>query len=305
MTEKKTAANKRNALKSTGPRTSEGKKRASMNALKHGLRAVSLAVPFLENPEDWRVHHELVVRDLAPVGYLETIFAERIAALLWRLGRVVRYETEVVSLAMTEGEAVSLHTPTLQDLKNFLETAEEKGETLARVRGLKGKAHVSGEDAALVLDAVADALGVDLYPEDGEPLEVSIPGVPEEEVWEDFDGWTRDKVEAGVRAIHAHRTDAYPLTVDPWALALGRASSAKTVALLQYQSEEDRVDRNRRRALLPSEKTLDKVSRYETTLERSLFRTLHELQRLQDARSGRPVLPPVALDVDVVVSEAS
>ena len=73
MTEKKAAANRRNALKSTGPKTTEGKKRASMNALKHGLRSASLAIPHLENPEDWETHRALVVRDLAPVGYLETI----------------------------------------------------------------------------------------------------------------------------------------------------------------------------------------------------------------------------------------
>ena len=229
-TAKKAAANRRNALKSTGPKTTKGKKRASMNALKHGLRSASMAVPCLENPEDWEAHRTLVVRDLAPMGYLETVLSERIAALLWRLGRVVRYETEVVSIAMTEGEAVSLHEPTLQDLRKRLENVEEDAKTLARVRDLKGKARVSGEDAALVLDTVAAALNVDLYPEDSEPLEVSIPGVPEGEVWEDFDGWTRDKVEAGVRAIQAHGTDTCPLTVGAWSLVLAtahRSSSAR------------------------------------------------------------------------------
>jgi hypothetical protein len=43
-----------------------------------------------------------------------------------------------------------------------------------------------------------------------------------------------------------------------------------------------------------------KLSRYETTLERSLFKALHELQRLQAARgAGGNVSPPVAVDVDV------
>ena len=43
-----------------------------------------------------------------------------------------------------------------------------------------------------------------------------------------------------------------------------------------------------------------KLSRYETTIERSLFKALHELQRLQAARgAGGNVAPPMAVDVDV------
>jgi len=46
MTKKRLAANRRNALKSTGPKTLEGKAVASMIALKYGLRSSSLAVPW-------------------------------------------------------------------------------------------------------------------------------------------------------------------------------------------------------------------------------------------------------------------
>jgi hypothetical protein len=43
-----------------------------------------------------------------------------------------------------------------------------------------------------------------------------------------------------------------------------------------------------------------KLSRYESTIERSLFKALHELQRLQAARgTGGNVSPPVAVDVEV------
>jgi hypothetical protein len=46
--------------------------------------------------------------------------------------------------------------------------------------------------------------------------------------------------------------------------------------------------------------SLSKLSRYETTLERSLHRTLHELQRLQSRRQGKEIPAPLALDVDVI-----
>jgi hypothetical protein len=49
-----------------------------------------------------------------------------------------------------------------------------------------------------------------------------------------------------------------------------------------------------------------KLSRYETTIERGLFKALHELQRLQAARHAEAnVLPPPAVDVDVNVSGVS
>ena len=43
-----------------------------------------------------------------------------------------------------------------------------------------------------------------------------------------------------------------------------------------------------------------KLSRYETAIERSLYKAVHELQRLQAARHTEGTVPPsVALDVDV------
>lgn len=42
-----------------------------------------------------------------------------------------------------------------------------------------------------------------------------------------------------------------------------------------------------------------KLSRYETAIERSLYKALHELQRLQAARNGGEVPLPVAVDVDL------
>jgi|ERR1035437_404363 hypothetical protein len=43
----------------------------------------------------------------------------------------------------------------------------------------------------------------------------------------------------------------------------------------------------------------DLFFRYETMLDKSIYKALHELQRLQSARNGEKVPPPIALDVDV------
>ena len=45
--------------------------------------------------------------------------------------------------------------------------------------------------------------------------------------------------------------------------------------------------------------SLPVLSRYETTIERGLYKALHELQRLQATRSGVLVPPPAVVDVDL------
>ena len=46
------------------------------------------------------------------------------------------------------------------------------------------------------------------------------------------------------------------------------------------------------------------LSRYEGAIERSLYRALHELERLQAARRGSPVALPMVVDVDVAVGSS-
>ena len=62
------------------------------------------------------------------------------------------------------------------------------------------------------------------------------------------------------------------------------------------QVEQD-LERMCRERLLPDEKTLEKVARYEAHLSRLMFKALHELEALQVRRSGGSA-PLARLDVD-------
>lgn len=75
-----------------GPKTPEGKSRVRLNPLRHGLCATTPVIPGVERVEDWEAHRAGVLENLAPVGHLETVLAERVALLLWRLNRVAAYE---------------------------------------------------------------------------------------------------------------------------------------------------------------------------------------------------------------------
>ena len=88
--------NRNNARRSTGPRTRGGKAAVAANGIRHGMRFRSdvPAIPSWESVDEWVAHRDAIGASLAPVGALETALADRVAGILWRLGRVVRYETE-------------------------------------------------------------------------------------------------------------------------------------------------------------------------------------------------------------------
>lgn len=75
-----------------GPKTSQGKARVRLNAVRHGLCATVPVIPGVERLEEWEAHRAAIFESLAPVGHLETVLGERVAQLLWRLNRVAAYE---------------------------------------------------------------------------------------------------------------------------------------------------------------------------------------------------------------------
>jgi hypothetical protein len=84
--DKQTQANRRNALKSTGPTTPEGKAAASQNALTHGLLSREVLLP----GEDGAA-----LVELRPAGELEGLLVERVIAAAWRLRRLGRVEAGI------------------------------------------------------------------------------------------------------------------------------------------------------------------------------------------------------------------
>ena len=93
--EARVAANRRNAAKSTGPRTTEGKAVVAQNAVKHGLWARQ-AVLRNEDPQEFELHRSRMLRKLAPDGPEEEAMAERIVGLWWRLKRAERMQDEAL-----------------------------------------------------------------------------------------------------------------------------------------------------------------------------------------------------------------
>ena len=87
----KLRANRRNARKSTGPRTAAGRAVACRNATTHGLFCASLLLPG-EDAQDFHTLRESLLRALKPQDAMELALVDRLVCDQWRLNRVQRAE---------------------------------------------------------------------------------------------------------------------------------------------------------------------------------------------------------------------
>jgi hypothetical protein len=85
-------ANRRNALKSTGPRTEAGKEISRRNAVRHGLTAETI-ITALEDAEDYRAFEAAITADYDAQSTVERELVLRLACILWRLRRATTMET--------------------------------------------------------------------------------------------------------------------------------------------------------------------------------------------------------------------
>jgi len=136
-------ANRLNAQKSTGPRTAEGKERASRNAIQHGLLAREAVIQG-EDPEEFEVYREGMLQELAPAGVVETMLAERVVGLSWRLRRAERLQNAAFT-ALDDGEPEPL-----------LEARHEEWKQIKGSEWDRGVAGVVDEDATLGQVVVED-----------------------------------------------------------------------------------------------------------------------------------------------------
>jgi hypothetical protein len=295
-----------------GPKTEAGKEVVRWNATRHGIRSPAPVVPGLEKPEDWEEYRDGMLEDLAPLGSLELALAERVTLLSWRLHRVTRYETETIALSQERvvedlrdrrssgfGYGYSSRGPAhLDDALAAPKKARRTERLLKKFADYPDEKKLPGPGADAVLWAVAERVE-----EETDLEELELPGVPE---WaglygdtSEWDGWSVGLV----RECLAMMASADDENLEE--LMEGAREKAR-LDVISAKQEAERVEielsNMRRERLLPDEKTLEKVSRYEAHLSRLMFKALHELEALQ-VRSSGGAAPLARLDVDGLPQE--
>jgi hypothetical protein len=86
-----------NAQKSTGPRTPEGKQKASLNALRHGLTSQFAVIPG-EDHELYQIHLQAFLDDYDPQSVSELHLVRSLADLAWRIDRTASMEANLLRL---------------------------------------------------------------------------------------------------------------------------------------------------------------------------------------------------------------
>ncbi len=319
VSERRIQANRRNALRSTGPKTVRGKRTVARNAMKHGLLAQEVVITAgdgEENLEEFRALVERLWEYYEPVGVLEEMLVQRIGTCWWRLARTIRAEngeirtrldTLKVDRALRNSDKVNLAL-LLSEMELGLyspeNSADQKVSSRDRWSAIQGaqtnlREHRSGLIHLRALLKMANS-------------EIASDGYMSEETRKKicyaFCFW--DYLFAFTCLYAGPRTKMDDQPSEPVVDVQTDEKRANLVKFIDNQLEriskfEDyalerenlAVDAEARSFSLPPTGATDKLLRYEAHLDRQLYRAMDQLERLQRQRKGEKVPPPLNINL--------
>ena len=252
-------ANRRNARRSTGPKTPRGRYHARMNARKHGLRGHEVLLPD-EDPAEFEAFRENIFRDLGPVGFLESELTDQIVSSRWWLRRCERMGAGLLGGGTYVMDTIA--STTLDEFAEMLEpkenpedmsTAQLVGESLI----LQGQQYRTKTQE---LEEGRNKTSTDCYQKENKIEQNAEDDSP-------FDQSTMDLHEQMCESEQQRN----PLTYD---------------IALAFRKD------------LSQQEALAKLARYETTHRRAFHRALQDLHRLQDRRQKTPTSRSDVIDVE-------
>jgi hypothetical protein len=284
-------ANRSNCRKSTGPKTAAGKANSRMNAVKHGILSSQVVVRGLqvrERSEDFQELREQLYRELAPVGPVEEMLVDRIVTAQWRMRRALMAEAGEIVLSVDGGHWERSQREPVDLLAFFSELRDPATELEKSTSGLAYLIHVleevredvtrEGELTVAALERVRSR-----FAKRDNLVSAELAGL-RERLTKNPDGLSAEALKEEHRRV-----------------VLGRIEGKLNLyrAMREECKEREETEEAARQAaeVLPSPAVLDKILRYEATVERQLYRAMNQLERLQRRRNGEEVPPPLTMDV--------
>lgn len=305
ISEKQLEANKQNAQLG-GVKTPEGKEIVKYNALKHGLLAKEIFVPVgdgAENPEEFNALIEDLSTHFKPVGVLEEMLVEKIAVAYWRLRRAYRYEAGLIRDKLDEA------------ITDFYENTDYAGQRFNKT------------DDEIDQNIKQEQEALEIWEKDKERLTAMLKdGKPLEEIyeWEGNWDWLTEKVSDVLPGIDEDtslgpkemrqllNTKAGWSDDQIWQAHIELCDDRMKHHKEQIRAFEKQKEKNKLRfqvikqlGSIPSKDELDRLLRYEGSIERQLYKAINQLERQQRMRSGEAVPAPITGDVDVNTGQGS
>jgi hypothetical protein len=291
-------ANRRNAQHSTGPKTPEGKAASSMNALKCAIHSRQVVVQgrcLQEDEQEFTGFHQRLWDDLKPVGVLEEILADQIVTTHWRLRRALKAESAEIVLSVDGGQSFRSENeskdlsrlewfmphPVTGKLVDPVPRMMESSDGISLIMRIWKSFRKRLDETGVICEYVFEAI-TDIFNKHPNSLIFDIKGVLSR--LED-----EDRAKPAVVMEHCFRF------IDSRLETLSQE-------LAKCQEREQIEEQARQSAqALPHPDIVDKLMRYIKALERQLFQSMNQLERLQRRRQGENVPPPVAVEVSGAV----
>ena len=264
ISQRKLKANLENARKSTGPKTPRGKAFSRRNAIRHGL-FVSPIKDFealAENPQEYEDLLNGLWGQYQPVGKAEEVEVERIALCWWRLKRAWRHENAVNLVARRDFG----RRERAEQAEYCKELDKEEEAVILQLQSAKKEAEDTG--------AISQELKQRIF--------ALMPGF--EGLWLLLDKAAQARVEERDVSKRFQK-----LSPQMRSQVLAMSTVENGIAFLE-QLGNRRWTNVQEVAIgqhaIPNREALDRLLRYETTIDRSLTRALDRLERLQRRRVG-------------------
>ena len=289
---KQVAANGRNAMRSTGPQTAEGKLASKFNATKHGLRASEIVIPGHEDPLEFEALLQELWDDWTPEGRTESSLVTEIAVAQWRLRRAHSAEVGEIRDGILYATA-SDSAEVIADRNPFIPLPEVLKKSTKGIDRLKfaveqamfelsSKRTISRETCDTLDEMFGDdvanpalMLRLSFFDEKPDGLRKPLGDTPPLPL----DGVKPDKIECALEHLEACWKD------------LGRLR--RKLGQREKLAAEIRLQR----LSIPNGPRFECLQRYETAIKRDMYRAIDQLERLQRRRRGEP--PPPTLNVNV------
>ncbi len=318
VSERKIQANRRNALRSTGPTTGRGKRNVSRNAIKHGILAREVVILAGDGEESLKEFLDLAERlweDYEPVGVVEEQLVQTIVTCWWRKARVIRAENgeirkrldaAALNLTQRNSDKVNLALAqigelTISSIYKPPQTVWPRDEWLA-IQSLQinlRESHISFGYLQGLLTLAKSEIASSGY----------ISEVIRREIFSSFctwdyelahtclyHGWSVGKIEDKTAKEIEDRKASQEVAQ---LLEIIDVHSKWLSELERYKIKRENlaVDAEARSFSLPPADVTDKLQRYETHLDKQLYRAMDQLERLQRQRRGEKVPPPLTINV--------